>query len=378
MFGTGSRVKVAKIGSVPIYVSYSWFAIAALFAFLFYGDLMTRVPQEAIQLTILIVVLFFGGVLLHEAAHALSARGFGLPVRAITLVFWGGATETRSWRKGPLADFVVSASGPATTALLWVVFSVLREQSPPFTGIHYVWSYLAWVNLAMAILNLLPGFPLDGGRMLMAVAWGVTRRRSVAMRVAGVGSLIVGGLLIAAAAYGFSTGDTGLAIFGGYIGFVMVSVGRQIPPRAAIRERLERGTVGDAMRPVTDPIPADTTVYDATERWLRGRPPRYAFPVWADGRLVGTISFEEASKVSAATRVRDAMVPFLDAPTVSPDEPLDEVIEWVGDQDALVVDGAQRTVGLVAIEDVDRWLKAHWATGTYQEPVTAPPPRPDV
>jgi Zn-dependent protease len=376
MFGVGARLKIARIGGIPIYVSYSWFLIAALFGFGLYADLQShRFTDQIFQLTLVMLVLFFGGILLHEGAHAVSARAFGLPVRAITLVFWGGATETRSWRKGPVADFVVAFSGPATTALLWLFFSFLRDQSTPFTGIHYVWSYLAWVNGIMAVLNLLPGFPLDGGRMLMAVAWGVTHRRALAMRVAGIGSMLVGGVLIAWAFLRFTRGDSS-GIFAGYIGFVMIGIGRQIPSRAALRERLEHGTARDAMRPVDDAIPADTTIYDATERWLRARP-TYAFPVRRDGRLVGTISWDEASRATAVTRVADAMVPLDDAPTVDADEPLDETVDWLGARDGVVVDASGRTVGLLALEDVDRWLKRHWASGRYAEPSAVTPPRPD-
>jgi Zn-dependent protease len=377
MFGVGARMKIARIGGIPIYVSYSWFLIAALFGFSLHAGLVSEGhTEQALRLTALMLALFFGGILLHEGAHAVAARGFGLPVRAITLVFWGGATETRSWRAGPVADFVVAASGPATTAVLWLVFSFLRDNSVPGTSMHFVWTYLAWVNGVMALLNLLPGFPLDGGRMLMAIAWGVTRRRALAMRVAGIGSMLVGGLLIAWAVLRFANGD-GSGIFAGYIGFVMIGVGRQIPSRAALRERLERGTARDAMRPIDDAIPADTTVYDATERWLRARP-KYAFPVWQDGRLVGTVSWDEASRATAATRVANVMVPLDDAPVVDADEPLDETVDWLGGRDGLVVDAAGRTVGLLALEDVDRWLKAHWATGRSAEPSAAVvPPRPD-
>jgi hypothetical protein len=198
----------------------------------------------------------------------------------------------------------------------------------------------------------------------------------MAMRVAGIGSLLVGGGLIVWAILEFGKGNGG-AIFAGYIGFVMISVGRQIPPRAALRERLERGTASDAMRSVADPIPADATVYEATEGWLRAQP-THAFPVAQAGRLVGTISFEEAANSSAARPVRDIMVPFHDPPLIDADEPLDDVVEWVGDRDGLVVDRAGRPIGMIAVEDVDRWLKAHWSTGTYVEPPTpALPPRPD-
>jgi hypothetical protein len=234
--------------------------------------------------------------------------------------------------------------------------------------------YLGGINLFFAAFNAIPGFPLDGGRMLMAVAWGITRKRVLALRIAGIGSLVVGGGLIVWAVFSFGNGN-GSAIFLGYVGFVMLTAGRQIPSRAALRERLQRGTARDAMRSILDPIPADIPLYEATERWLRARP-ETVFPVAAGGRLVGTVSWEDATRHTASMPVRDAMVELSDPPLVEADEPLDDVVEWIGERDALVVDTG-RPIGMIAVEDVDRWLKARWSTGEYVAPAPAIPPRPD-
>lgn len=377
MFGTGSRFQVAKIGGVPIYASFSWLIIAVLFSFSFYGQFSTSMePNEAAQLTFLFGVLFFGGILLHEGAHAIAARAFGLPVRGITLVFWGGATETRSWRKGPLADFVVAAAGPATTAILGVIFLAWGEHLGRFSNLGLALVDLGRLNLYFAALNAIPGFPLDGGRMLMAGTWAITRNRATAQRVAGVGSMMVGGALIAWAVFSLANGGS-YPFFLGFIGFVMISVARQIPARAALRERLLRGTARDAMRPIADAIPAYTSILDATERWLRASPTR-SFPVWEDGRLIGTISLDDASHAAASRPVREAVVRFDDPTIVEVDEPLDDVVEWIGGRQALVNDGTGRTVGLLDVRDIDRWLHDHWSTGQFVErPVATVPPRPD-
>ena len=190
MFGTGSRLQVAKIRGIPIYVSWSWVLLAAFFIFIWYSQFSFQMPSnDALRLAALTAFLFFGGILLHEAAHAVAARSFDLPVRAITLVFWGGATETRSWRAGPLADFLVAAAGPGTT----------RDPRPrvPLCRLdHGAGRHARSDRVArpaeplFAVLNALPGFPLDGGRMLMAAVWGLTKNRGTALRAAGVGSMV--------------------------------------------------------------------------------------------------------------------------------------------------------------------------------------------
>ena len=381
MFGTGNRFQVAKIGGVPIYLSSTWLVIAVLFGVGYYTDFAQRMTaNEALQLTVLFGVLFFGGILLHEAAHAVAARAFGLPVRGITLVFWGGYTETRSWRKGPLADIVVAAAGPATTALLGVAFLVWAHQIP-HTDTGFALESLGELNLLFAFVNAIPGFPLDGGRILMAGAWAFTRNRATAQRITSFASVAIGGLMIAWAALEFVNGGSfaGYAFFLGLIGFMMISVGRQMPARAALRARLLKGAAADAMRPIGEAVPASMPLMDATERWLRAQPNR-SFPVYADGGFVGTISLDDAARTVASRPVREAMRPLDHPPTtVGSDEPLDDVVEWIGGRQALVNDASGRTVGVLDVRDVDRWLQQHWSTGQYVEhPVMSVPPRPDA
>src|SRR4051795_8660139 len=383
MFGTGSRFQIAKVRGIPIYASWSWVALAAFFTFAWYSNFAPRMPSsDAVRLAGITAVLFFGGILLHEAAHAIAARSFNLPVRAITLVFWGGATETRSWRAGPLADFVVAAAGPGTTAGLGVGFLYIASIMPAGDTSDAIRS-LGGLNLYFAILNAVPGFPLDGGRMLQAAAWGLTKNRGTAMKVAGFGSMAIGVVLLGYAVYSFSQGNAGFGIFMGYLGFVLIGVGRQVPARAALHQQLSRGRGRDAMRPLGAGIPANITVYDATERWLRADPAR-TFSVVEDGRPVGTISLEDASHTTAGRQVREAMMPFTERSAVGADESLSDALEWIAGNESLVQD-ATGTVGVIDVDDLDRWMKGHWSTGSFVDRPGASipqagvlPPRPDV
>jgi Zn-dependent protease len=323
MFGTGKRHQVARIGGIPIYVSTSWLFVAVLFAFGQYTALSQGAyADEALGATALVFALFFGGILLHEAAHAIAGRAFGLPVRGITLVFWGGATEVRSWRKGPFADFVVAAVGPATTAFLGFLFLFLADQMGPGST-RSVMQYLGRLNLLFAVFNVLPGFPLDGGRMLLTAAWGITRNRILGLRVAGIGAVLIGGGMLAWAVANFgSTG--GGTLFLGYIGFVLLSSGLQIPKAADLRGKLSYGAAADAMRPTAP-----------------------------DGR-----SFDRESAVRT-------------------DDPLDTVVEWLSDGACSVTDATGELRGVITLDDVQRWLERHWSTGEFVTTPSVVPPRPD-
>jgi len=378
----GNRVKVATIRRIPIYLATSWFYVAALYSFFIYTGLTNSrwapTPASALGLTAFEGLLFFGGILLHEAAHAVAARGFGLPVMGITLVFWGGATETRANAKGPMAEFIVSGVGPLTTLILAGLFAVIGLGLEPGLTREVVLS-LAGLNLVIGGVNLLPGFPLDGGRMLQAATWGATHDRRTATKVAGYGAVAVGALMIGAAVVSF-TNETGWWLFLGYLGFVMISTGRATPQRLALRDLLSTGTAADAMRPMTEQIPATMSLSEALDRWLRDYPDR-TFPVVDAGRIVGTISIESARKVGSRDPlrpVRDGMAPLSQTPVVAPTDPLYDVLEVTASREGLVLDHGV-LVGAIGSGDVDRWFqaRARGAASALVDP-TSVPPRPDL
>ena len=382
----GNRLKVATIRGIPIYLATSWFYIVALYAFVVYASLANSIerpsPLRAIGLTLFEGGLFFGGVLIHEAAHAIAARGFGLPVSAITLVFWGGATETASNAKGPFAEFVIAFVGPATTLVLAAAFWLLAGVMDPGLTREIV-RQLAALNLLIGLVNALPGFPLDGGRMLLATTWGVTKSRRTAVLVAGYGGVVVGAIMLAAAVITFRSGS-GLWLFLGYLGFVMISAGRATPQRVKARDLLSVGTAAEAMRPMPDQIPSTISLSDALDRWLRESPDR-TFPVVEAGRVVGTISMDSARKVGARDplrTVREGMIPLNQTPVVAPTDHLDDVIEWMAGRDALVLSGGA-LVGAIGPADVERWYQRRFIGADDDRPgrggdTSAVPPRPDL
>jgi Zn-dependent protease len=376
----GNRVKVATIRGIPIYLATSWFYVAALYGFFIYTGLTNSrwapTPAGALGLTVFEGLLFFGGILLHEGAHAVAARGFGLPVMGITLVFWGGATETRANARGPLAEFTVSVVGPLTTLVLAGTFAAIGAGLDRGLTRELVLS-LAGLNVVIGVVNLLPGFPLDGGRMLQAATWGLTHDRRTATKVAGYGAIVVGVAVLAAAVVSL-TNDTGWWLFLGYLGFVMVSTGRGTPQRLAVRDLLSTGTAADAMRPMTEQIPATASLTDALDGWLRQYPDRI-FPVADAGRIVGTISMETARKVGSRDPlrpVRDGMAPLSQTPVVAPTDQLYDVLEMTSGREGLVLDHGV-LVGAIGAADIDRWFQNRSSGAEAARPY-AIPPRPDL
>jgi Zn-dependent protease len=375
------RWKVASIGGIPIYVTVPWLIFAAFVVYGTYESLArTRAltDQQALWWSVLNASLFYASIILHELSHAATARAFKLPVHGITLVFWGGYTETHSSERGALASFLISGAGPFSTLALSGAFWLGAELSGGV--LSAILGNLAFLSLLFAGLNALPGFPVDGGRMLLAVVWGVTKDRFLALRVAGWGGVAVGAALglIGLQRLRSQNGDW---LFFAFIGWMMISQGLQVARQAPILRDLAEGRVSDAMGPPPPPIPAEATLLHALETHLRADRSTEFPVVDGDGRVIGSLSFATAAKIGGSdpTRgVRDAMTSPERMRTVVPDLPLDRAIEWIaGSGQALVLDG-ERLLGRLTTTDVDVWYRRR-ITGETETGETAPvPPRPDL
>jgi Zn-dependent protease/CBS domain-containing protein len=375
------RWKVASIGGIPIFITVPWLIFAAFVVYVTYESLprsLAPTDQQAIGWAVVNACLFYGSIVFHELAHAVTARLFKLPVHGITLVFWGGYTETHSSEKGPLASFLISAAGPFSTLVLAGVFAIGSAASDGILSL--ILDNLAFLSLLFAGLNALPGFPVDGGRVLLAIVWGVTKDRFLALRVAGWGGVVVGAVLGTIGIQRLQAGDDDW-IFFAFIGWMMISQGIQVGKQSPILRDLSTGLVSDAMGPAPPPIQADVTLLHALETHLRADRTTEFPVVEGFGRVIGSLSFPSAAKVGGndPTRgVRSAMTPRERMRVVRPDLALDRALEWIaGGGQALVLDG-DRLLGRLTAGDIDRWYQRRLAGETRPGDSAPVPPRPDL
>ncbi|MGZ5213910.1 MAG: CBS domain-containing protein, partial [Actinomycetota bacterium] len=296
----------------------------------------------------------------------------------VTLVFWGGATETRADIRGPLGEFLVAFVGPAMTLALSGVFWVAHIATQGV--ISEIVGYLSWLSLIFAVLNALPGFPLDGGRMLLAAVWGLTKNRRTALRAAGWSGVLIGLVFGTAAVWFIANGGVGMGIFAGYIAAILISTGRGMEQRIAFRDQLMKGRVADAMRPPPPTIPATMSLAEALDHALRGTEDE-RFPVVGEtGHVIGSVSMESARRVGARDPlrpVRDAVIPLNQTTVLDPDETLDGAFEWLGGERGLVVrDGV--LVGALTPRDVEHWYRRVIEGRSAPTRFAALPPRPDL
>ena len=177
----GHGIVIARPFGIPVYISPYWFVIAGVFTLVYANDLgATLHGSTRYVVAAAFVVLLFASVLVHELSHSVVARGFGLPVRRIVLYPLGGVSEIEREPPTPGREFLVSAAGPALSLALSAAGYGLEHVVTAGTIIGVLVSQLTWANLVVGVFNLLPGLPLDGGRMLRAVIWKFTGRPGTA------------------------------------------------------------------------------------------------------------------------------------------------------------------------------------------------------
>ncbi|MGD0602676.1 MAG: site-2 protease family protein [Streptosporangiaceae bacterium] len=173
----GPGIVIARFFGIPVYISPYWFAIAGVFILIYANELAATLHGASrFVVAAAFVILLYVSVLVHELSHCVVARGYGLPVRRILLYPLGGFSEIEREPQTPGREFAVSAAGPALSLVLAAAGYGLMRVVPPGTVAGTLVSQLRWANLVVGIFNLLPGLPLDGGRMLRAVIWKLTGR----------------------------------------------------------------------------------------------------------------------------------------------------------------------------------------------------------
>jgi Zn-dependent protease len=173
----GPGIVIARLFGIPVYISPYWFVIAGVFILVYANELAATLHGDTrFIVAAAFVVLLYVSVLIHELSHCVVARGYGLPVRRILLYPLGGFSEIELEPQTPGREFLVSAAGPALSLVLAAGGYGLMHVVSPDTITGTLVSQLRWANLVVGIFNLLPGLPLDGGRMLRAVIWKLTGR----------------------------------------------------------------------------------------------------------------------------------------------------------------------------------------------------------
>lgn len=325
-----------RVRGIPVRIDRSWLLIAALVAYFFHRELSANPaiegPAVAVLLAVVCALLFFLSILAHELGHALTSLDRGIPVVAITLFAMGGLTESTREAKRARDEFVIVGIGPFISLVLAAVFGLIATGLAGVPAVAAVAGYLGWTNLALAVFNIVPGYPLDGGRLLRSVLWGVSGNPNRSTRWAARVGQVFAGLLMLLGIAGFVSPD--MRAFGDlwnvFIGYFLFRGATDSHRRAKLREAVAQRSVRDVMGSVPPPLPGTWTLMRAVEHMQQR--PSLLWPVEdpLQGVLlvstIDTVPVEDWESTTVAEVAMDAV-----ASTVSVDAPLDEALTLLAD-----------------------------------------------
>jgi Zn-dependent protease len=373
-------IRIGRVLGIPIYIDLSWLIIFGLITYLISSRFAQLNPQWTMtELWIMgaaTSVLFFGSVLFHELAHSLVAQRYQIRVLSITLFLFGGLARIGREPSKAIQEFNIAIAGPVASAFLFGVFLLPTLYFPETRMIGAVSTYLWQTNLALALFNMLPGFPLDGGRIFRALVWGLTKDFVRATRVAGAsGKLIAYGMIVLGLWFAFS--DHGNGRWGGIwlavIGWFLLNAAQASVAQVTIRQTLTGLCASDVMSHEVPAIPANLSLDEYSNEVLRTG--RRVHIVTMDQRLVGMMNVAALNTVPREdwnmNSVQAVMVPRERILWAAPDEPLPSLLDRLvaADVNQMPVvsqseDGLANIVGMVTREAILRVIQARSELGT--------------
>ena len=359
-------VKLGRVLGVRVGLNWSLLAIVALLAA---GLAQNRFPAEASGYSgrayalagALTAVGLMAGVLLHEIGHALVARRAGLGVDGITLSWMGGVTRIEGEAAGPGAEMVIAGVGPAVSLAVGGAVWLVRLAVGAVGAGRLTLSALAWlaaINVVLAVFNMLPAAPLDGGRVLHAAVWRVTRSRWKATRASTATGMVFGGLLVGVGFFvAAKRQDLVNGLFVGFIGWWLLGSARSELAVGVIHHALDGVHVGEVMRPV-GAAPGWITIRTFADQYASTRPGCvWLLEDWGGGRYDGLLLPESLNAVPFPqwdmVRPVDIALPISVTAGASPGEEILPVLARLGDKQVVIVVDGGRTIGAVMPSDVE-------------------------
>jgi Zn-dependent protease/CBS domain-containing protein len=360
----GNRWRLFRISGIPLYLDVSWLVIAALLTVTlreqFKLEDSTLSAGAAWAMGVVACVAFFACIVLHEFGHAVVGRARGVPFRSITLFLFGGVAEMGGEPPSASAEFLMAIAGPVVSAILAGIFwgvSLAGSRGDWPLEVQLVLRYLAAINVLVLGFNLIPAFPLDGGRVLRSALWGWTDNLRRATRWAAALGRGFGVLLIALGVAEFFLGAWVGGIWLGLIGMFLNKAAKQSYQQVVVRQALRGEPVARFM--TTEPIvvPPSTDLRSWVEDYVY-RFHRKAFPVAENGHLAGLITTNALATVPREEwdrhTVGELAEPHLDELSINPHaDALDalEQIQRTGSSRLLVVEDG-RLVGIISLKDL--------------------------
>ena len=362
--GSWTGIPLGRILGLQVRLDVSWLFVFALVALSLMSHFSRRFPElgpTPLWIAALSAsLIFFASILIHELSHSIAARARGVQVEGITLFMFGGLSQLREEPHRPADEFIIAFVGPLTSFALGVLFFSVQALFPSGSISAAVVGWLARINVVLAVFNLLPGFPLDGGRMLRAGAWAITGNLKGATRLASIlGAVIAFGLVAWGLKFAFWDHDFVGGLWLGLIGWFLLNASRRSVGQLEIRESLARLRVEQAMRTTCPKIPGSMRLDILVDEFVFRRGERCFFVTESDV-LRGMATLDEIRRIPreewTSFRIGDIMIPFTHVRSVKPGDSLLTAFERMNEESVnqLPVVDVDHISGVITRDDIFR------------------------
>ena len=364
-----NNIRVGSLFGIPFYINPSWFLVLGLVT-ITYGQDLSQFPQLSGGLPWLLglvtALLLFASVVAHELGHSLVAIAQGIEVKSITLFLFGGLASLEKESNTPRQAFAVAIAGPMVSLLLFVLLTFFGSQLALPVPAQAIVGLLGMINLALALFNLIPGLPLDGGNVLKSIVWQITGNQNKGILVA---SRVGQGFGWAAIAIG-SLGILGILPIGSFwtilIGWFLLQNAGSSARNAQIKDQMEAFTAADAIIPNSPIIPAGLNIREFANDYVIGKTPwRRFLVIGADNQLIGLLAVDDIKHVPTSDWPHTTVDTLMKSPqqlaTVNANQSLFEVAQLLDQQklsELLVVKPSGEVLGLLEKSSILKCLQA--------------------
>jgi Zn-dependent protease len=362
-----NTIRLFTISGIPIGLDPSWFLVFALITWVL---AISYFPNEFNQwsrlqywaVAAVTSLLFFACVLLHELGHSIVALRYKLQVRHITMYIFGGVSQITSEPDNPMAEFVIAFVGPFTSLVLAGIFYLFQLLFTGFQPIFAIAKYLALINFTLAVFNLIPGFPLDGGRVFRAIVWGLTHNLRRATEIAGLLGQAIAFIFILLGVWLIFRGSWTNGLWIAFIGWFLENAAVSQVQQQRMHALLAGHTVEQAMSRSCVMTSADITLQELVDQFILDKGQRCLILMRGES-VVGLTTLHNIRTIPrerwASTTAAEVMTPISEAKQTSPEVGLEQALEQMGtdgvNQMPVMKNG--QVEGMLRREDIINYLK---------------------
>lgn len=370
-------LRLTTVAGFDIKIDASWVFIAALIVWTLYGEVFPaalpgQTPAVYMAMAIAGALCFFTSLVLHELAHSLVARRFGLKIAGITLFIFGGVAELTEEPRNARSEFWIAIAGPVMSLILAAAFWVVGTGAQSVPRVAAVCSYLAGINLALALFNMVPAFPLDGGRVFRSVLWWKTGNLQRATATAARAGSLFAWVLVLTGGFDLLIAQDPHGLWLVFVGSFLLMAARSAALDAVTKAELAHRTVANVMTSPAVVISPDLTVQEVTETYMLGHGLSF-LPVVRQGDLIGLLDLEAVRALPrslwAETPVEAAMSPLSADMVARPEMPAYDALRQMATSGRrkMVVASGSKVIGIVTLADLTEYITlSHGLRGSGQ------------